>query len=93
MSDAAELRDDTMRVAELPEDQREHIRSMFQASPLSALLDLQLVEMSPRHAVVSMPNGAQAFNSSGRLHGGASEILRDIIAERRLGLLRSRPAL
>ncbi|SEG67328.1 uncharacterized domain 1-containing protein [Thermomonospora echinospora] len=77
MSDAAELRDDTTRVADLPEDQREYIRSMFQAAPLSALLDLRLVEMSPRHAVVCMPIGAQASNSSGRLHGGAIATLID----------------
>lgn len=77
MSDATEVREDTIRVADLPEDQREHIHSMFQSSPLSALLDLQLVELGPRHAVVCMPNGSQAFNSSGRLHGGAIATLID----------------
>ncbi|ACY95629.1 MULTISPECIES: PaaI family thioesterase [Thermomonospora] len=77
MSDAPELTDETIRVAELPEEQREYVQSMFQSAQLSALLDLRLVEMSPRHALVSMPIAPQAFNSAGRLHGGAIATLID----------------
>lgn len=77
MSDAPRLEDQTMRVADLPEAERENVRALFQAAPLSALLDLRLVEMSPRHAVVSMPVAPQAFNSAGRLHGGAIATLID----------------
>lgn len=77
MSDAPELVDETLRVADLPEAEREQVRSLFQAASLSALLDLELVEMSSRHAVVSMPIAEQAFNSARRLHGGAIATLID----------------
>jgi uncharacterized protein (TIGR00369 family) len=71
----------TIRIADLPETDRNFVRSMLQSdTPLHELLDLEIVEMGERHAVVSMPVREQAFNSTGNLHGGAIATLIDVAA-------------
>jgi uncharacterized protein (TIGR00369 family) len=71
----------TIRIADLPETDRDFVRSMLQSdTPLHELLDLEIVEMGERHAVVSMPVREQAFNSTGNLHGGAIATLIDVAA-------------
>ncbi|MCW2917466.1 MAG: thioesterase superfamily protein [Actinomycetia bacterium] len=71
----------TIRIADLPETDRDFVRSALQSdTPLHELLDLEIVEMGERHAVVSMPVREQAFNSTGNLHGGAIATLIDVAA-------------
>lgn len=71
----------TVRIVDLPESDREFVRSALRRdTPLHDLLGLEIVEVGERHAVVSMPVQAEAFNSTGNLHGGAVATLIDVAA-------------
>jgi uncharacterized protein (TIGR00369 family) len=69
-----------VRVAQLPERDRERMRSLLHETPLHALLGIELVEMGEQHSILSMPVREQAFNSTGNLHGGAIATLIDVAA-------------
>jgi uncharacterized protein (TIGR00369 family) len=71
----------TIRIADLPESERDFVRStLLSGAPLHELLGLEIVEIGERHAVLSMPVREQAFNSTGNLHGGAIATLIDVAA-------------
>lgn len=71
----------TVRIVDLPESDREVVRSALRRdTPIHELLGLEIVEVGERHAVVSMPVRAEAFNSTGNLHGGALATLIDVAA-------------
>lgn len=71
----------TVRIVDLPESDREFVRSALRRdTPLHDLLALEIVEVGEEHAVVSMPVRAEAFNSTGNLHGGAIATLIDVAA-------------
>jgi uncharacterized protein (TIGR00369 family) len=53
---------------------------MFSAPALHSLLGLKLLEFGPQGVVVEMPVAAEAFNSTGNLHGGAIATLIDVAA-------------
>ncbi|MBW8481197.1 PaaI family thioesterase [Actinomadura parmotrematis] len=69
--------DPLLRVADMPDAERAALREMFQGSPLNAMLALEIVELGPAHALVSMPVAADALNHAGTLHGGAIATLID----------------
>ncbi|MGI8331188.1 PaaI family thioesterase [Actinomadura scrupuli] len=76
-----DLPPETIRIADLPESDREFVRSALRGgTPLHTLLDLEMLEIGPRHAVLSMPVREEAFNSTGNLHGGAIATLIDVAA-------------
>jgi uncharacterized protein (TIGR00369 family) len=76
-----DLPPETIRIADLPDSDREFVRSALRSgTPLHTLLDLEMLEIGPRHAVVSMPVREEAFNSTGNLHGGAIATLIDVAA-------------
>jgi uncharacterized protein (TIGR00369 family) len=71
----------TVRIADLPPEEQSSVRSMLhRGTPLHELLDVEMVEIGDRHAVLSMPVGEQALNSTGNLHGGAIATLIDVAA-------------
>jgi uncharacterized protein (TIGR00369 family) len=71
----------TVRIVDLPESDRDVVRSALRRdTPMHELLGLEIVEVGERHAVVSMPVRAEAFNSTGSLHGGAVATLIDVAA-------------
>lgn len=72
--------DGIVRIADLSPAEQEYIRSMLGRSPLHVMLGLELVEMGPRHAILSMPVAENAFNTTGNLHGGAIATLIDTAA-------------
>jgi uncharacterized protein (TIGR00369 family) len=76
-----EMPSGTVRIVDLPESDREFVRSALRRdTPLHELLGLEIVEMGERHAVLSMPIRPEAFNSTGSLHGGAIATLIDVAA-------------
>src|SRR3954466_6492919 len=77
----SDLPPETIRIADLPESDREFVRSaLVSGTPLHKLLGLEITEIGPRHAVVSLPVREEAFNSTGNLHGGALATLIDVAA-------------
>ncbi|WP_019633692.1 PaaI family thioesterase [Actinomadura atramentaria] len=66
-----------VRAAELPDEERDAMRSLFQASPLNAMLDLEITELGEGYAVVTMPVTDDALNHAGTPHGGAIATLID----------------
>jgi uncharacterized protein (TIGR00369 family) len=71
----------TVRIVDLPESEREFVRTALRrATPLHELLGLEIVEIGEDHAVLAMPVRAEAFNSTGNLHGGAIATLIDVAA-------------
>jgi uncharacterized protein (TIGR00369 family) len=71
----------TVRIVDLPESDREFVRSALRRdTPLHDLLGLEIVEVGDDYAVLSMPVRAEAFNSTGNLHGGAIATLIDVAA-------------
>lgn len=71
----------TVRIVDLPESDRDVVRSALRRdTPMHELLGLEIVEIGEGHAVVSMPVRAEAFNSTGNLHGGAIATLIDVAA-------------
>lgn len=73
--------DGTVRIADLPEEERQKVQSMLRhKAALHEHLALELVEIGARHAVISMPIRSQALNSMGNLHGGAIATLIDVAA-------------
>jgi uncharacterized protein (TIGR00369 family) len=69
-----------IRVAELPQSERDQMRAMLHQTPLHALLGIEIVELGAAHSILSMPVREQAFNSTGNLHGGAIATLIDVAA-------------
>jgi uncharacterized protein (TIGR00369 family) len=62
------------------EDMVEKLRQAFSVTPLHDLLGFEFVSIEPELVVVEMPVRAEAFNSSGNLHGGAIATLIDVAA-------------
>lgn len=54
------------------------LEERFHSMPLHALLGLEFVERTDERVVVSMPVRAEAFGSTGALHGGAIATLVDV---------------
>jgi uncharacterized protein (TIGR00369 family) len=71
----------TVHIADLPPEQQREMHAILRDSTaLHRLLGLELIEMSDRHALASMPVREEAFNSTGNLHGGAIATLIDVAA-------------
>jgi uncharacterized protein (TIGR00369 family) len=69
-----------LRVAELPRQEQDRMRALLHETPLHGLLGIEIVELGSAHAILSMPVRAQAFNSTGNVHGGAIATLIDVAA-------------
>ncbi len=81
MAESSPIPAGTIRIADLPGAQQDLVRSSLRdRTPLHALLDIQMVEIGDRHAILSMPVRAESFNSTGNLHGGALATLIDVAA-------------
>lgn len=71
----------TVRIVDMPQSDPEFKRPVIGGDiPLHRLLGLEIVETGDRYALLSMPIRAEAFNSTGNLHGGAIATLIDVAA-------------